>query len=370
MHAEAAEPGGARRRGRRRARRALPPVRGAPPRRTPPQGYPPRHPGPQVRPGADGVGVQEQGGADPAQRGARLPAQPAGAAELRAGRGPGGEGGAGADQARRAAGGLRLQAAGEPVWPAHLPPRLPGHPPQGRDGAARVVGQEDQGAAAGAHALGRDAGRGPRQGRRHRGALRRRVRHGRHLHRRQDAPHHDVDARAVARHVAGAAPQEEGPAGQVLQGAQPLHARGPHLPRGLRRGDEADHRVGHGRAAPANLRGAHPARVRGGVRGGRAARQLPRDGDAQGHLRLPAQEAERRAGPVRPHHGLHRAHGDGHGPDPVREPHDRQRHLALVDGRRREGLPRGLPGGPPHRPPGVRLPLRGQRRRVARGRLE
>ena len=73
---------------------------------------------------------------------------------------------------------------------------------------------------------------------------------GRHLHRREDQGHHDLDAHSrrgdLARHRA----QGEGGCGQLLEGAQPLHPRGSHLPRPPRRGVGADHRERNGRAPP------------------------------------------------------------------------------------------------------------------------
>ncbi len=73
------------------------------------------------------------------------------------------------------------------------------------------------------------------------------------------------------------APKDKRHGGQLLQGAEPLHQGGPHLPRPPRRGVRPDHHQRHGRAAPRDLHRAHEARVR--LRGHRrqAAGGLPRD---------------------------------------------------------------------------------------------
>ena len=112
---------------------------------------------------------------------------------------------------------------------------------------------------------------------RHRRAVRRRVLVGRHVHRRVDQLHDDVDARARRRHLAGGLAQGQDERDQLLQGAEPLHQGGPDLPRPPRRGVGADHHQRHGRAAPRDLHRAHEARVR--LRGhlGQAAGRVPRD---------------------------------------------------------------------------------------------
>ncbi len=76
-----------------------------------------------------------------------------------------------------------------------------------------------------------------RRRRRHRRAVRRRVRLGRHVHRRHDQLHDDVDARARRRSSRSRSrPRTSATAGQLLQGAQPLHQGRSDLPRAPRRG--------------------------------------------------------------------------------------------------------------------------------------
>ena len=75
---------------------------------------------------------------------------------------------------------------------------------------------------------------------------------GEHLRRR--AGHRPVDHARQARRLR-----------QALQGPEPLHARGPDLPRPRRPGDQRDDHLRHGRAAPGDLRRADPPRVQGRV---------------------------------------------------------------------------------------------------------
>ncbi len=98
-------------------------------------------------------------------------------------------------------------------------------------------------------------------GRRHRRAVRRRVRLGRHVHRRQRQLHDDLDVRPGRRHLPRRVAEGEGRRGQLLEGAQPLHEGRPDVPRAPRRGVGADDHLRHGRAAPRHLRRAHEARV-------------------------------------------------------------------------------------------------------------
>ena len=116
-----------------------------------------------------------------------------------------------------------------------------------------------------------------RVGGRHRRAVRRRVRLGRHLHRRQHQLHDDLDARAGRGHLAGRRAQGQGRHAELLQGAQPVHQGGSDLPRAPRRGVRADHHPRHGRAAPRDLHRAHEARVRLRSHRRQAAGRLPRD---------------------------------------------------------------------------------------------
>ena len=63
-------------------------------------------------------------------------------------------------------------------------------------------------------------------------------------------------------------PLQAGRLRQALQGPQPVHARGPHLPRPRRPGDQRDDHLGHGRAAPRDLRRADSPRIQGRVHRG------------------------------------------------------------------------------------------------------
>ena len=65
-----------------------------------------------------------------------------------------------------------------------------------------------------------------RDGGRHRRAVRRRVRVGRHVHERVDRLHDDVDARARGRDLAGHRAQGQGQRRELLEGPQPLHQGG------------------------------------------------------------------------------------------------------------------------------------------------
>jgi elongation factor G len=64
--------------------------------------------------------------------------------------------------------------------------------------------------------------------------------------------------------------------------------------------DQRNHHLGDGRAAPGGLHRAHAPGVRRRGRRRGAARGLPRDHHPARRLRLPAQETDRRLGPVRP----------------------------------------------------------------------
>ena len=136
--------------------------------------------------------------------------------------------------------------------------------------------------------------------RRHRRRHGHRVRHRRHVLRRG----HERLAREHLRRRAGHRPVDHaGQAGrlrQALQGPEPVHARGPDLPRPRRPGDERDDHLGHGRAAPGDLRRADPPRVQGRLHRRRPEGQLPRGADQGDAVQLQAQEADRRLGPVRP----------------------------------------------------------------------
>ena len=170
-----------------------------------------------------------------------------------------------------------VQARGRALRPAHLHAHLPGVADQGRLHRQQLdQPQARQGAAPRPHALERDERHRDRDGGRHRRAVRRRVLVGRHVHRRVDQLHDDLDARARGRHLAGRRAQGQGQRRQLLQGAQPLHQGGSDLPRAPRRGVGPDHHQRHGRASPRDLHRAHEARVR--LRGdlGQAAGRLPR----------------------------------------------------------------------------------------------
>ena len=131
----------------------------------------------------------------------------------------------------QAAGRARLQARGRPLRAAHLRARLPGHA-RARAHAHQHAHQEArEGGPPGAHARERDGGDRGVRGRRHRGAVRHRLRLGRHVHRRQHRRGDELDVRARGRHLT--LDQAEGlqEPGEHQQGARPLRARGPDLPR-------------------------------------------------------------------------------------------------------------------------------------------
>ena len=161
-------------------------------------------------------------------------------------------------------------------------------------------------------------------------------------------------------------------AGQLLQGAQPVHQGGPDLPRAPRRGVRPDHHRGHGRAAPRDLHRAHEARVqlRGGGR--QAAGGLPRDH----HPARPSSPTPTRSRPVAPASSpascgyIEPLPADAVEHLRVRRRHRRRRHPPRVHPRRatrasseahQEGLADRLPGGGRARGH--------QRRRIPRGRL-
>ncbi len=82
--------------------------------------------------------------------------------------------------------------------------------------------------------------------------------------------------RRRAGHRPGDLAEQAGRLRQALQGAQPLHARRPDLPRPRRPGDQRDDHLGHGRAAPGDLRRADQARIQGRVHRRHAQGELPR----------------------------------------------------------------------------------------------
>ena len=171
--------------------------------------------------------------------------------------------GAAGPRPRCAAGRHGVQARRGAVRPGHVHADLPGNARQGElllqhPAAEAHADQPDPPhprRPEGRHRLG--------LGRRHRRRDGHRVRHRRHLLLRRDRP----VAREHLRRRAGHRPVD--PAGQAgrlrqaLQGAEPLHARGPDLPRPRRQGDERDDHLGHGRAAPGDLRRADSPRVQG-----------------------------------------------------------------------------------------------------------
>ncbi len=157
----------------------------------------------------------------------------------------------------------------------------------------------DAGRPPGAHARRRDGGDRGRLRRRHRRAVRRRLRVGRHVHERPLARLAQLDPRARA----GGAPVDpaEGPRprGQAGQGAGAVHQGRSDVPHPRRRGVGPDDRVGDGRAAPRRVRRAHAARVRGRGRDRRATGRVPRGDQPACDVRLHAQEADRWLGAVR-----------------------------------------------------------------------
>ena len=233
-------------------------------------------------PGPGRLGLQEQGRAAPARRGQRLPAQPARPRDLRQGqrqrhgRGPPGR------RPRRAAGRHGVQARRGAVRPGHLHADLPGDAQEGRvllqlagsgrrpriSRILRVHADEKEdidsaGAGDIVAVMGIECATGDTYC--------------------DEGTNFSLESIYAAEPVIDLAisPDQAGRPGQALQGPEPVHARGPDLPRPRRPGDERDDHLRHGRAAPGDLRRADPPRVQGRVhrrhaRRSATARRRPR----------------------------------------------------------------------------------------------
>ena len=157
-----------------------------------------------------------------------------------------------------------VQARGRALRPAHLHAHLPGDADQGRLHRQQLEQpQARQGAASRAHALERDERHRDHDGGRHRRAVRRRVLVGRHVHRRIDQLHDDLDARARGRHLAGrVAPRTRPTPTQFSKALNRFTKEDPTFR--VHRDEESAQTIirGHGRAAPRDLHRAHEARVR------------------------------------------------------------------------------------------------------------
>ena len=106
--------------------------------------------------------------------------------------------------------------------------------------------------------------------------------------------HAGKHVRARAGHQAGRSTRPSATARPAEQGPAPLPPRRPDVPRQHRRGDRRDDDRRHGRAAPGNLRRAHPPRVQRRGRGRRAEGQLPRGA----HRRRPSSTTSTRSRPA------------------------------------------------------------------------
>ena len=296
-HAPRPAAGGGRRGGRRRPDQ-VPRGRGHHRRRAggvPPQGRPREHPGA----GPADLREPRHRHQRPARGDRQVPALPhRGAADHGAREGQGGQGRAGS---QRTAGRPGLQDHRRPVRrPAHLLPRLLRHHPvarprlerQPRRGGAHRPGPAP--ARQGAGARRRAAGRRDR----------RRGQAGPHGHRRHAQPQGST-AHAAPDRIPGAdapgghrARVQAGPGQAQLRPPSP-GGGGPERPRRAAPGDRRAAALGPGREPDRGQRRAAEAQVRHGRGDATAARGVPRDDPQQDAGRGPAQEAERRARPVR-----------------------------------------------------------------------
>ena len=322
-------------------------------------------------PGSLRLGVQEQGRADAARRGRRLPA----VAARRA-----------ADQGhrsahrcrdwsrrsdrRRAARHARLQDHGRSVRRfADLLPHLFGQardrlgPPQF---AARPQGA---GRPHAAHAC--------QPSRRHQGSLRRRHHrarrpegspHRRHALRPAETGHPREDGIPRSGHRDRDRAEDQGRPGEARRRAVAPRRRGSLVPRVDRPGERPDHPQGDGRTASRH-QGRHPeAHLQGRRQCRRAAGRLSRDDHPVGDPRLHPQEAERRLRPVRPCRARGEAERRRQGQS-FRGTDRRRRGAEGIHPGRREGRRVGSDLGRPHRVPGRRRHGRAGRRQVPRRRL-
>ena len=90
---------------------------------------------------------------------------------------------------------------------------------------------------------------------------------------------------------------------KLAKALQPLHARGPHLPRSRRPRDERDDHLGDGRAPSRDLRRTNPPRIQGRLYRRRSQGELPRGADPRNPVQLQAQETDRRRRAVRTYRG-------------------------------------------------------------------
>ena len=155
------------------------------------------------------------------------------------------------------------------------------------------------------------------------------------------------------------------------QGPEPVHERGPDLPRLDRSADQRDDHRRHGRAAPRHLHRADAPRVPGQCHRRRPERQLSRGPDRRGQVRLSPQEADRRLGPVRPRRRPPDPPAAGlRDPLRVRGQHHQRPHSRRVHPRREQGLPGGHEERAAGRLRGRRLQDVPGRRLVSRGRFQ
>ena len=210
--------------------------------------------------------------------------------------------------------GSRVQARRRPLRSADLHAHLPGHAStQGRRHLQLVQRQEGQGAAPRADARRRDERHRETTGRRHRRVLRRRLRVGRHVHRRQGQVHDDLDVHPERRHLAG----------------DPAQGQGERRPTSRRRSTSSRRKI-RPSACTATKSPPRPSSAGMGelhleiycerikreynceVIVGKPQVAFRETITQQGRLQLHPQEADRWLGSVRQGRGLHRAAAGGH----------------------------------------------------------